>query len=81
MNEEKALGQIIKEVDDMLSFLEKEIGSNQRYIQDNNHRITEARAVIENCQAEIKRRVEAGEELAGKLATWRVKREELEKLA
>ncbi len=64
----------------MLLFLKKEIGNNQRSILDANRRVAEARAVIENSLAEIAKRVEAGKELAGKLATWEAEKEELEKL-
>lgn len=79
-NENKEKRQILKNVDDMIRFFEKQISGNQSGIQAAEGRIEAAHAEIARSTAEIKQRIADGKELAEKLATWTAQRSQLESL-
>ncbi len=79
-NETKEKRQIINEVDDMIKYFDTQISANQRAIKAAEARIAAAHAEIAASQAEIKERVNQGEVLAGKIATWKTQRTTLEAL-
>ena len=70
MNQQKAKEDIIKEVQDMVDLLRKQVSDNQAGIQAAEARIELAQAEIERSTEEIKQRLASGQELATKLATW-----------
>jgi len=70
MNQAKAKEQIIKEVNDMIKLLRKQSGDNQSGIQAAENRIELAQEEIERSTQEIKERLNMGQELSSKLATW-----------
>jgi len=80
MNQDKAKKQIIEEVEDMLKLLRKQISDNQNGIQAAEKRIELGHAEINRSTQEIKQRLDDGETLAQKLATWEHQKSNLEAL-